>query len=166
MCNMYMGLGARGISILYASGDGGVRGGHDSPSQCSLTTFIPVFPSTCPYVTTVGATIGVQPEIAMNLTGGGFSNYFAAPSYQKSAIAQFKASLPSNFGGYFNETGRGYPDVRVPSPPKRFSSLTCGLFSGVGAGLELQHCRRRQDEPHWRHFGRDADVRKCCCAHQ
>ena len=82
MCNMYMGLGVRGISILYASGDGGVRGGHDSPSQCSLTTSIPVFPSTCPYVTTVGATIGLQSEIAMNLAGGGFSNYFAYRAVQ------------------------------------------------------------------------------------
>ncbi|KIP02046.1 hypothetical protein PHLGIDRAFT_79697 [Phlebiopsis gigantea 11061_1 CR5-6] len=130
LCNMYMSLGARGISILYASGDGGVRGGHDSTSQCSLTTFIPVFPSSCPYVTAVGATIGVQPEIAMNLTGGGFSNYFAAPSYQKTAVAQFKESLPSNFGGYFNETGRGYPDVSTQG--WNFNIVVAGKTNLIG----------------------------------
>lgn len=36
-----MALGARGVSVLYASGDGGVSGSH--PKGCD--TFIPTFPS-------------------------------------------------------------------------------------------------------------------------
>ena len=44
MCDAYMQLGARGTSILFASGDGGVSG---SQSQ-RCTTFIPTFPSGCP----------------------------------------------------------------------------------------------------------------------
>lgn len=44
LCNAYMQLGARGTSILFSSGDGGVSG---SQSQ-SCTTFIPTFPSGCP----------------------------------------------------------------------------------------------------------------------
>jgi tripeptidyl-peptidase-1 len=37
--------------VIFASGDGGVRGAHDSSDQCSENTFIPVFPATCPYGT-------------------------------------------------------------------------------------------------------------------
>jgi tripeptidyl-peptidase-1 len=51
ICDGYMALGARGISVIYASGDGGVRGGHDVASQCTNNTFIPVFPASCPYGT-------------------------------------------------------------------------------------------------------------------
>jgi tripeptidyl-peptidase-1 len=49
ICAGYMALGARGISVIYASGDGGVRGGHDVASQCTNNTFLPVFPASCPY---------------------------------------------------------------------------------------------------------------------
>ena len=115
LCNTYAGLGAQGISILYASGDGGVRGGHDSPDQCTDNTFIPVFPASCPYVTSVGSTLGVNPERAINFTGGGFSNLFSIPSYQAAAVAAFKETIPADFPGVFNNTGRGYPDVRLHS---------------------------------------------------
>ncbi|KAJ7694031.1 peptidase S8/S53 domain-containing protein [Mycena olivaceomarginata] len=63
ICYGYMALSARGISVLFASGDncrssykGGVRGGHDDETQCTNNTFVPVFPASCPYVTSVGAT--------------------------------------------------------------------------------------------------------------
>jgi tripeptidyl-peptidase-1 len=48
-CDGYMALTARGVSVLFAAGDGGVRGAHDVSSQCTNNTFIPVFPTTCPY---------------------------------------------------------------------------------------------------------------------
>jgi tripeptidyl-peptidase-1 len=111
ICNGYMALGARGISVLNASGDGGVRGNHDSLSQCTSNTFIPVFPASCPFVTAVGSTIGVSPERAVNFTGGGFSAIFAQPSYQATVVPEFLATIPSNFAGSFNKAGRGYPDV-------------------------------------------------------
>jgi tripeptidyl-peptidase I len=106
-----MALGARGISVLFASGDGGVRGGHDDSSQCTNNTFIPVFPASCPFVTSIGSTLGVQPERAINFTGGGFSNVFSRPAYQDKAVASFLSTIPSNFAGVFNRTGRGYPDA-------------------------------------------------------
>ena len=49
LCDAYMQLGARGVSIFFSSGDGGVSG---SQSQ-SCTTFIPTFPSGCPFLTSV-----------------------------------------------------------------------------------------------------------------
>lgn len=44
LCNAYAQLGARGTSILFASGDGGVAGSQTT--RC--TTFLPTFPSGCP----------------------------------------------------------------------------------------------------------------------
>ncbi|KAF8177575.1 peptidase S8/S53 domain-containing protein [Mycena galopus ATCC 62051] len=53
------------------------------------------------------------PEVGTNFTGGGFSNYFSAPSYQTAAISGFIDNLPSDFTGTFNASGRGYPDVAL-----------------------------------------------------
>ncbi|KAF7350712.1 Family S53 protease-like protein [Mycena sanguinolenta] len=113
ICSGYMALGARGISVLTASGDGGVRGNHDDESVCDDNDFMPVFPATCPFVTAVGSTIGFAPEVAINFTGGGFSNLFATPDYQTAAVASFLKTIPSDFAGTFNKTGRGYPDVAL-----------------------------------------------------
>ncbi|KAJ7607141.1 subtilisin-like protein [Roridomyces roridus] len=112
ICDGYARLGARGISVLFAAGDGGVRGPHDNITQCGDNTFIPVFPASCPWVTSVGGTQGVGPEIAANLTGGGFSNFFLQPKYQQSAVKHFLSTgIPKDFPGRFNVSGRGYPDV-------------------------------------------------------
>ncbi|KAJ7176048.1 family S53 protease-like protein [Mycena crocata] len=113
ICNGYMALGSRGISVIFASGDGGVRGNHDSTTVCKNNTFMPVFPAACPFLTSVGSTQGFGPEKAINFTGGGFSNFFPAPSYQTDTVASFLKTLPSDFAGTFNKTGRGYPDVAL-----------------------------------------------------
>ncbi|KAF9061872.1 subtilisin-like protein [Rhodocollybia butyracea] len=113
VCNGYMALGTRGISVMFASGDGGVRGNHDTLSVCNDNTFMPVFPAACPFVTAVGSTQGFGPEKAINFTGGGFSNVFTTPSYQTAQVASFLKTIPSNFAGTFNKAGRGYPDVSV-----------------------------------------------------
>ncbi|EIW62968.1 family S53 protease [Trametes versicolor FP-101664 SS1] len=107
LCNAYMQLGARGTSILFSSGDGGVSG---SQSQ-SCTTFIPTFPSGCPFVTSVGATTRINPEVAATFTGGGFSNTFAAPSYQSAAVSTFLTANGNTNSGRFNRAGRGFPDI-------------------------------------------------------
>lgn len=88
-----------------------MRGNHDDSSLCANNTFLPVFPASCPYVTSVGSTLGFAPEKAINFTGGGFSNVFPSPYYQTAAVAGFLETIPSDFAGIFNSTGRGYPDV-------------------------------------------------------
>ncbi|KAJ7027088.1 family S53 protease-like protein [Mycena alexandri] len=105
ICNGFAEISARGVSVIFASGDGGVRGNHDSE-------FMPVFPAACPWVTSTGATIGI-PEQAVNFTGGGFSVFFPTPDYQTQAVASFLETVPSDFAGQFNRTGRGYPDVSL-----------------------------------------------------
>ncbi|KAK0481238.1 family S53 protease-like protein [Armillaria novae-zelandiae] len=109
LCNAYAGLGARGVSILFGSGDGGVSG----LATFNCTTFVPTFPAGCPYITSVGATKGVT-ETAAGLSAGGFSNIFARPSYQASAVSAYLTSLGNTHAGKFNTSGRGYPDVSAP----------------------------------------------------
>ncbi|OBZ67218.1 Tripeptidyl-peptidase sed3 [Grifola frondosa] len=107
LCNAYAQLGARGTSILFASGDGGVAGSQTT--RC--TTFLPTFPSGCPFMTSVGATTGISPETAASFSSGGFSNYFATPSYQTSVVSSYLTSLGSTNSGKFNRSGRAFPDV-------------------------------------------------------
>ncbi|SJL04990.1 uncharacterized protein ARMOST_08361 [Armillaria ostoyae] len=102
-----MALGARGVSVIFASGDGGVGGGSQGES---CTSFIPTFPAGCPFVTTVGATQSVD-ETSASFSSGGFSNIFTRPSYQASSVATYLTALGSTNAGRFNVGGRGFPDV-------------------------------------------------------
>lgn len=131
--------------------------GIDGPTGClgtNLNVFNPTWPNTCPYVTNVGATkvypgrTVKDPESAVYdpaghpysvnfSSGGGFSNVFGIPDYQKQAIATYFAdhdpgypyysslapdtdnitalpdiaALARNSGGIYNRIGRGVPDV-------------------------------------------------------
>jgi len=111
VCNGFAQLGVRGASIVFSSGDFGVGAGDCRTNDgTNKTQFLPAFPASCPFVTTVGATTGV-PETAADFSGGGFSNYFATPSYQADTVAAYMATLGSTNSGMYNKTGRGYPDV-------------------------------------------------------
>lgn len=66
-CSGFAQLGARGISVLFSSGDSGVgaNGTCFSNTDPSKKMFIPAFPASCPWVTTVGGTQGFNPEVAV-----------------------------------------------------------------------------------------------------
>ena len=60
ICNEYMKLGMQGVSVIVSSGDGGVAKKNGS---CNVDgSFFVAFPSSCPYVTSVGAT-RVRPHL-------------------------------------------------------------------------------------------------------
>jgi len=45
-------------------------------------------------------------------SGGGFSNYFAQPPYQQTAVNAYLNALPEGtYAGLFNPGGRAFPDV-------------------------------------------------------
>ena len=52
--------GARGMSIMFSSGDGGVSGGQSQPCD----KFVATFPAGSPWVTAVGGTTLSNPEVA------------------------------------------------------------------------------------------------------
>ncbi len=119
VCNSFAQLGARGVTLIFSSGDSGVGGSTDCVTNDgkNTTTFLPAFPAGCPFVTTVGATKNVNPEIVATdagngfVSGGGFSNYFARPSYQDKVVPAYITSLNGQFKNLFNASGRGYPDI-------------------------------------------------------
>ncbi|KAK2025215.1 Pro-kumamolisin [Colletotrichum zoysiae] len=130
-CAEYMKLGLQGITVLYSSGDAGVAG---NGKQCidSQTgayndgksgIFNPSFPGGCPWVTSVGATQILEgstvhtPESACEkviFSGGGFSNVFPLPDYQKKTMADYYSTNAPPYGAdRFNNsrTVRGFPDI-------------------------------------------------------
>ncbi|TVY15302.1 Tripeptidyl-peptidase sed1 [Lachnellula arida] len=87
-CNEYMKLGLAGTTFLYSSGDYGVAGNSATAPEEACQTVI--------------------------YSGGGFSNVFAMPSYQSSAVASyFSSHKPSYTATQYNNSQavRGYPDV-------------------------------------------------------
>jgi len=96
--------GLRGISYFFASGDSGVG--------ASCTTFVPDYPAGSPYVTAVGATTNTGPETCASLSGGGFSNRWGQPSWQKTAVDYYlKNTLLLPPAVRYNASGRAYPDI-------------------------------------------------------
>merc|ERR1712048_594124 len=137
-CNIaFMKAGVKGLSILFASGDQGVCG----RSGCGLFThsrFHPDFPAASPYITAVGGTdfegTDIGAETAWADSGGGFSDTFAIPSYQKDAVAAYKASKDADLppANLWNNTGRGYPDISALGGQKAPYCITANsLFEGV-----------------------------------
>uniref|UniRef100_A0A7S4Q8B6 subtilisin n=1 Tax=Alexandrium monilatum TaxID=311494 RepID=A0A7S4Q8B6_9DINO len=136
-CNTaFMKAGARGISILFASGDQGVCGREG----CGVFSFHfhPDFPAASPYITAVGGTDfngdNIGPETAWSASGGGFSDTFSIPGYQSAAVRAYKSSPAANLPPqkFWNGTGRGYPDVAALGGTKTpYCVRTGGSFQGV-----------------------------------
>jgi tripeptidyl-peptidase-1 len=141
-CDEWMKLGLQGTTVVMSSGDSGV-----GPDECygpEGKIFDPDFASSCPYVLSIGSTewdrfdktAPPTPYEKLNEvatarfpSGGGFSNVFGIPSYQRDAVSayfdQVEHSLAfsgyhhyvenGNFstvaGGVYHHGGRAYPDV-------------------------------------------------------
>uniref|UniRef100_A0A7S0L261 Peptidase S53 domain-containing protein n=1 Tax=Coccolithus braarudii TaxID=221442 RepID=A0A7S0L261_9EUKA len=138
-CNTaFMKAGAKGISILFASGDQGVCG-REGCGLFGTGAFHPDFPAGSPYITAVGGTDFVTKSVvgaeqAWSSGGGGFSDTFDIPSYQASAVAGYLANPsadlpPSNL---WTSTGRAYPDVAALGGTVNYYCVaTGGRFGGV-----------------------------------
>lgn len=130
-CDEYMKLALQGVTVIYSSGDFGVAGNGgqclsadgQTPTNGKSGMFNPSFPGGCPWVTSVGATqvrngSTVQDEeIACEQvirSGGGFSNVFSMPNYQRRAVAAYyDNSAPQYDATTYNNSMavRGFPDV-------------------------------------------------------
>ncbi|KAK6527668.1 hypothetical protein TWF694_004649 [Orbilia ellipsospora] len=115
ICNKIMQLGARGRTVIVASGDNGFG---DKCLHKGKYRFLPDVLASCPYITAVGGTKWdktTQTEVTWKTSGGGFSNYFVRPKYQKQAVRNYLrgpgAADAANNAPYFNRSGRAYPDV-------------------------------------------------------
>ncbi|GMF42148.1 unnamed protein product [Phytophthora fragariaefolia] len=123
----------RGISILVSAGDAGVRGSHLAEGFCRVPTcskFMAMFPASSPYVTAVGATTiatdsaregngkwkeavtSISEARALITSGGGFSDLYDMPEYQRQAVAPYlEFANASGLSPFFRATGRALPDI-------------------------------------------------------
>ncbi|CAF1549791.1 unnamed protein product, partial [Didymodactylos carnosus] len=133
----FMKMGVSGKTIFVSSGDDGIS----SEVGVCPKPFLPLYPASSPYVTSVGATqlvrgvngscryipqgsgicLGEIVAYTNDLTGcsitsgGGFSEYQSMPSWQKTFVQNYLASaskrLPAST--YFNKSNRAYPDITL-----------------------------------------------------
>jgi tripeptidyl-peptidase-1 len=116
VCDLFGLLTARGTTILSGSGDGGARGARNSNCRTNdgsnKDVAMAVFPASCPWVTGVGATQnGAEPPSAAGFSGGGFSQYFARPSWQNEVVPKYVTSLNGFLQPYYNCSMRALPDI-------------------------------------------------------
>lgn len=86
-CTLIAMMGLRGVTVMESSGDTGIGSACLSNDGQKRKRFDPQFPSTCPWITSIGGTQAVNPEIAWADSSGGFSDYFPRPAYQAAAVA-------------------------------------------------------------------------------
>lgn len=111
VCDIFGQLGTRGVSIVVAAGDIGPGLSCQSNDGTKRQKFMPSFPATCPYVTSVGGTYEIGPEIAANFSSGGFSDYFDRPKWQDETVGKYLELHGEEWKDYYNPSGRGFPDV-------------------------------------------------------
>jgi len=161
VCSLFRDLGARGVSVLFASGDSG-PGDVCMDINSNNTFFEPTFPGACPWVTSVGGTVGGtgpgDEEKAAGFSSGGFSTIYEQPPWQREVVQKYLASLGKNHSylGYFNSTGRAFPDVSAQSQrfiiyDKGVATLVAGTSAStpVIAGIVglLNAARKAQGKP-------------------
>ncbi|KHN96536.1 tripeptidyl-peptidase 1 precursor [Metarhizium album ARSEF 1941] len=111
ICQIFGLVTLRDMSIILASGDQGPGVSCQSNDGTKTTKFLPAFPAGCPYVTVVGATEGNAPERGINFSSGGFSEYWPRPWWQEAAVSRYLDVHGDKWKGYYNQAGRGFPDV-------------------------------------------------------
>ncbi|EME83341.1 uncharacterized protein MYCFIDRAFT_52295 [Pseudocercospora fijiensis CIRAD86] len=152
VCELFGQLGARGVSVLTASGDIGPGSSCVTNDGKNTTRFQLIFPASCPYVTAVGGTRGVQPERADPRSTGGFSDTWSRPAYQDEAVTAYLSKIGDTFEGLYNATGRAVPDIAAQASAFRVvnqgqdilisgTSASAPVVAGVVALLNAQRLK-------------------------
>ncbi|KAF7881870.1 uncharacterized protein EAF02_006558 [Botrytis sinoallii] len=115
-CFVIAQLGARGTSVIVASGDKGVGTACMKNDGSNMTHFPPQFPGACPWVTSVSGVRYIDPEQAVCFSSGGFSDLWPRPSYQQEAVEDsLQTQLGDRQKGLFDPHGRAFPDLSAQS---------------------------------------------------
>ena len=143
----FMKFGVSGRTVLFASGDSG--------DDCNIITrkFRPDWPTSSPYVTSVGGTVSLT-EVWYS-GGGGFSNVSPTPDYQKAVVEAYLKSGQTPPLSDFNSSGRAYPDVSAFSTdfevvqdgiPLPVSGTSCSAPTVAGIVAVLNDVRLQKGE--------------------
>jgi len=137
-----MKFGISGRTILIATGDEGVH--------CKRQKFVPMWPTCSPYVTAVGGTASLTK--VWQFGGGGFSNTYNMPDYQKEAVQAYLSSGKAPPTSYFNISGRAYPDISafstnyqvvIDALPQPVDSTSCSTPTSAGIVAILNDVRMK-----------------------
>ncbi|KXX77541.1 Tripeptidyl-peptidase sed2 [Madurella mycetomatis] len=137
VCDMFAALTARGVSVFVATGDGGAAGTGQTDCVSNdgeqRRMYVPTFPGSCPYVTSVGATDNVAPPITGEyFSAGGFSDFFERPEWQDEVVLPYLEGLVSANDPrlpLFNRSGRAMPDISAIG--SGFQIIMGGVMSQV-----------------------------------
>lgn len=110
-CDLFAQLGVRGVSVIFSSGDTGPGSSCQKNDGKNTTAFNPIYPASCPYVTSIGGTHKQNPERAIDFSSGGFSENFDRPSYQTKAVEGYFKILGDRWKGLYERSGRAFPDI-------------------------------------------------------
>ena len=82
----------------------------------------------------MGGTSGYYPEVGWRGSSGGFSDYFARPSYQDHALSTYLDNVSSEDpnSGRYNASGRAIPDIAVKAD--NYTVAAAGSFFPNVAG--------------------------------
>ena len=128
VCDLFAAAAARGVTTFVATGDGGASGTGQlqcvSKERQPRKMFMPTFPASCPYVTSVGATHNIGPPLmGAEFSTGGFSTFFSRPDFQRAAVDPYVDAMVARNDSrlsLFARDGRAMPDI-----------------SAIGSGFEI-----------------------------
>ncbi|KAK0746932.1 tripeptidyl-peptidase-like protein [Schizothecium vesticola] len=128
VCDLFAAAAARGVTTFVATGDGGASGTGQlqcvSKESQPRKMFMPTFPASCPYVTSVGATHNIGPPLmGAEFSTGGFSTLFSRPDFQRAAVDPYVDAMVARNDSrlaLFTRNGRAMPDI-----------------SAIGSGFEI-----------------------------
>ena len=146
--NEFMKFGVSGRTLVFAAGDSGV--------DCHglQRKFNPMWPASSPYITTVGGTTSLKSVWSDG--GGGFSNFFSMPDYQRDIVQAYLNSGKAPSTKHFNKSGRAYPDVSAFSTdfvieydgiPFPVSGTSCAAPTFAGIISSLNDVRLNKGKP-------------------
>ncbi|KAF8262439.1 peptidase S8/S53 domain-containing protein, partial [Lactarius quietus] len=132
VCFLFAQLSVRGVSVLVATGDDGVGEG-DCKTSTGDVQFMPNFPASCMCLKLQASTSRL-PQVGAKLSGGGFSTYFALPSYQKDVVPPYLDSIGNLYEGLYSDGGRGMPDISAQARAPKIVNGT-SASAPVAAGI-------------------------------
>ncbi|KAL4938001.1 hypothetical protein BDV06DRAFT_215451 [Aspergillus oleicola] len=115
-CNLLAQLGARGVSVIFSSGDDGPGGSCLTNDGSDRTRFQPLFPAS-----------------AVDFSGGGFSDRFSPPSYHGASVGEYLDNLGDKWDGLYNPQGRGIPDIFNTVGTSASASVFAAIVSRLNA---------------------------------
>ncbi|KAH9054076.1 subtilisin-like protein [Lactarius deliciosus] len=122
LCTLFAQLGARGVSVLFPTGDDGVGKNCEDESG--------IVPISLPLAELHPTT----PRSRLPSLEAAFRTYFPRPAYQDVAVSAFLERQGTQYAGLYNPGGRGIPDIAAQALKFSF------FLKNVGVAVDGTSC--------------------------